>query len=510
MSYKIAIASSDGEQIDLGFGQCDSFTVLEVADDGSILETSLRSMGDIPEESIRHEYENLACGGKVLYKVEQLVDCDAVLCKEIGFQARKNLNSRGISVFDIGGTMTERLPRILSYLLKQKNPLDVVIPRCGTDSLKYDFVRERTGRDDLLPLWVADMDFALPGDILDELKQRVAHGIFGYTDPKKDYGNALKAWYLQHHRWELSPEWNTITPGVVYGLAQAILAFTNPGDAVLIQQPVYYPFSEVIQQNQRVLINNELSFDGSRYTMDFSDLEEQIKTNHVKMMILCNPHNPVGRVWTKEELLYVDQITRKYDVLVFADEIHGDFVYPGHTYIPFASLSEKAANHTIVGTSASKTFNIAGLQVSNILIPNPVLRRTYRKQISASGYSQGNTMGLLATRLVYERGGDWYKSVLSYLQGNLSYIRDYLEAYLPQVKLIEPEGTYLIWLDFSGVHQSPEVVEDLIRNRAHLFLDSGRIFGPKSAFFHRLNIACPRSILQQAMEQLYDAIWNLN
>lgn len=510
MAYKIAIASTDGEQIDLGFGQCDSFYIIEIADDGSISNESSRKMNDQLEGEKRSEYQNLACGGKVLFKAAQLADCDVVLCKEIGFQARKNLNSRGISVFDIDGTKTERLPRILSYLLKQKNPLDTVIPRTGTDSLKYDFVKERTGRNDLLPLWVADMDFALPTDILDELKQRINHGIFGYTDPKEDYGKALSSWYSKHHHWEISPSWNTVTPGVVYGLAQAILAYTKPGDAVLIQQPVYYPFSEVILQNDRVLINNELPFDGTAYQMDFADLEEKIISNHVKMMILCNPHNPVGRVWTKEELLQVECITQKHDVLVFSDEIHGDFVYTGHTYIPFASLSKEAANHTIVGTSASKTFNIAGLQVSNILIPNGNLRKIYRKQIAASGYSQGNTIGLLATRLVYERGEEWLDNLLRYLQGNLDYIREFLVENLPQVKLVEPEGTYLIWLDFAGLHIPSDEVESLIRNQAHLFLDSGRIFGEKSAYFHRVNIACPRSILQQAMGQLYDAIQNLD
>lgn len=386
---------------------------------------------------------------------------------------------------------------------------DQIIPRYGTNSLKYDFIKERTGREDLLPLWVADMDFSLPPEVLEPLKERVAHGIFGYSDPKESYYQALSGWYERHHHWTIERRWNTVVPGVVYGIAQAILALTKPEDAILIMQPVYYPFSEVILDNNRKLINSELVFDGEKYHIDFEDFERKITEHEVKMLLLCNPHNPVGRVWTLEELQRIDEITRRHQVLVFSDEIHGDFTFPGYEYTPYATVSEEAAMNAVIGTSPSKTFNIAGLQVSNIVIPNPVLRKQYRHAVAAGGYSQGNTMGLLAGELVYERGDEWYKELLSYLDGNLSFIRDYLKEHLPKLQLIEPEGTYLIWINFEGLGLTKEQLDQLIVDRAHLFLDAGSIFGAASAQFYRFNIACPRSILEQAFDQLKEAMDSL-
>lgn len=386
---------------------------------------------------------------------------------------------------------------------------DRIIKRTGTNSLKYDFIKERMGRDDLLPLWVADMDFALPPEVLEPLQERVAHGIFGYSDPKEPYYKALSGWYERHHHWSINRRWNTVVPGVVYGIAQAILALTKPEDAILIMQPVYYPFSEVIQDNNRKLINSELVFDGAKYHIDFEDFERKITEHEVKMLLLCNPHNPVGRVWTLEELQRIDEITRRHNVVVFSDEIHGDFTFPGYEYTPYATVSEEAAMNAVIGTSPSKTFNIAGLQISNIIIPNPTLRKAYRHAVAGSGYSQGNTMGLLAGELVYERGDDWYGELLAYLDGNLSFIRDYLRTNLPSLQLVEPEGTYLIWINFKGLGLSDKQLEQLIVDRAHLFLDAGAIFGAESAQFYRFNIACPRSILQQAFAQLSEAIDSL-
>lgn len=494
MSDWIAVASGDGVTLDLAWEKSIRFDIYSLMEDGSVSFVESRGLEQ------RMETIDLDT------QIEQLADCQAVFCKSIAFEARKRLKERGLWVFEVQGRLDEVLSRCAPYLTRAHNPLHQVISRIGTDSLKFDFIQERKGRNDLLPLWVADMDFALPTEITTALAQRVLHGIFGYTETKEDYRSQLVSWYEHHHGWKVEGAWNTITPGVVYGIAQAIRAYTKPGDAVLIQQPVYYPFSEVILDNDRRLINNELVFDGAKYRIDFEDFERKIVEEDVKLFLLCNPHNPVGRVWTKEELQRIEEITSKHQVLVFADEIHGDFTYPGYTYIPFASLSEVAASHTIVGTSASKTFNIAGLQVSNIIIPNPTLRRQFCKQVAADGYSQGNTMGLLATKLCYDLGAWWLEAVRRYLTSNLDVLRQYLTTNLPQIQLVEPEGTYLVWLDFEGLGLTAEEVERLVVDEAHLFLDSGAIFGDKSKYFQRINIACPQETLLQALQQLYDAI----
>lgn len=383
---------------------------------------------------------------------------------------------------------------------------DRVIDRKGTSSLKFDFGRERKGREDLLPLWVADMDFALPEEILSVLKKRIDHGIFGYTDPKEDYYRALTGWFSEHHGITLRSEWNTVTPGVVYAIAVAINAFTKEGDAVIIQQPVYYPFSELITDNKRKLVNSALINENGRYRMDYDDFERKIVENDVKLFLLCNPHNPVGRVWSEEELAKIGEICLRHNVLVFSDEIHCDFTYEGYRFHPFLSVDERFAQIAVMGTSASKSFNLAGLQVANIFIPNPELREKYRKQNAAAGYSQANTLGLLATQTVYETGGQWHEQLRAYLQGNLNFVRDYLKKNLPEIRLIEPEGTYLVWLDFSEISTSYRELKRIVEDDAKLWLDPGIIFGKESATFERINIAAPRSVLAQALTQLAEAV----
>ncbi|MDO4465720.1 MAG: MalY/PatB family protein [Bacillota bacterium] len=383
---------------------------------------------------------------------------------------------------------------------------DTIVNRKNTSSLKYDFGLERKGRDDLLPLWVADMDFSLPEEILQTIKERVDHGIFGYTDPKEDYKNSVIHWYEKKHNWKIEPEWITVTPGVVYAISTAIRAFTNPKDTILIQQPVYYPFSECVLDNDRILVNSQLKYENGKYSIDYDDFEKKIIENDVKLFILCSPHNPVGRVWTKEELERIGNICLKHNVLVFSDEIHCDITYKSVKHIPFASISESFKNNVIVGTSASKTFNIAGLQVSNIIIPNDKLRKVFKQENAAAGYSQANVLGLVGTKAVYDLGEAWYTQLLAYLEENLKFVRDYLEKEIPQIKLIEPEGTYLIWLDCSALGLSSEELEDVILNKAKLWLDRGAIFGKETSLFERINIACPRSILKEALERLKNAL----
>ncbi len=387
-----------------------------------------------------------------------------------------------------------------------KYNFDAVIDRKNTSCLKWDFGHERKNRDDLLPLWVADMDFKLPDEILSDIEERVRHGVFGYTDPKEDYKNALRSWLKRRHGLEIEDDWNTVVPGVVYGIATAIRALTEQGDSILIQQPVYYPFKEMIELNKRVVVNNQLLYRDGKYSIDFDDFEKKIIDNNVKMFLLCSPHNPVGRVWTKEELLKMADICLKHDVYVFSDEIHFDFIYKGHEHISFAGLDDKYTKKLIIGTSASKTFNIAGLQVANILIPEKEVREKFRNENDAAGYSQCNVLGMVATKAVYEKGEEWLDELIVYLEGNLNYIREFLKEKLPQVRLVEPEGTYLVWLDFSEVTDDRHVLKDIVETKARLWLDPGIIFGKETALFERINIACPRATIETAMNRLYDAI----
>jgi len=388
----------------------------------------------------------------------------------------------------------------------EKINFNIVVNRKNTNCLKYDFAVRRGRPENVLPLWVADMDFKVAPEITQAIEKRVAHGIFGYSEVKEEYFEAVSAWMEQKHGWHVKEDWLVKTPGVVFALAMAVQAFTEPGDAVIIQQPVYYPFSEVIADNGRRIVDNtlELKEDG-KYHINFEDFEQKVKENHVKLFLLCSPHNPVGRVWTKEELKKIAAICRKYDVIVVSDEIHEDFVFNGKHQV-FADLSEDAKNRTITCTAPSKTFNLAGLQVSNIWIANPKLREKFKKQIAAAGYSQLNTLGLTACEAAYRYGGEWHAELLGYLKSNLNFLREFLQTRLPEVKLIEPEGTYLLWLDFKALHLNEKELEHLIVDKAHLWLDSGAMFGPDGEGFERINIACPRATVEKALKQLEAAI----
>ncbi|WP_099469385.1 MalY/PatB family protein [Konateibacter massiliensis] len=386
-----------------------------------------------------------------------------------------------------------------------KYDFDSVIDRKNTSSLKYDFGMRRQGREDLLPLWVADMDFQLPSEVLEDIQKVVSHGIFGYTDPKEDYFEAVQGWYKRQFDWETKREWIIVTPGVVFALAQAIRAFTKEGESVLIQQPVYYPFSECIVDNNRKLVNNQLHYENGRYTVDFEDFEKKIVENQVKIFLLCNPHNPVGRVWDEEELRRMGDICLAHDVLVISDEIHGDFVYRKKHYV-YAELGEEYRKNSIICTAPSKTFNIAGLQMSNIFIPNQGLRRRFRREVRNVGYSQINTIGLAATKSVYTKGHEWYTELKEYLWDNYLFAKQFIEERIPNIRVVEPEGTYLLWLDCSGLGLSATELENLILNKAKLWLDSGVIFGKETALFQRINYACPRSVLEQGLVQLEAAL----
>lgn len=384
---------------------------------------------------------------------------------------------------------------------------DEPVDRKNTDCLKFDFAVKRGRPADVLPLWVADMDFKTSERILEEIHKRVRHGIFGYTETGTSYFEALSGWFEKRHNLTIQEKWIVKTPGVVFALAMAVKAFTKEKDAVLIQQPVYYPFSEVIRDNDRVVVSNDLVLNGDgRYEIDFEDFEKKIAENHIKLFLLCSPHNPVGRVWTEKELKRMTDICLKYQVIVVSDEIHADFVYDGYKHTPLLNVDERIADYCITCTSPAKTFNLAGLQISNIIIPNHTLRHAFVKQIDAAGYSQANTIGIVACEAAYRYAEEWFDALRVYLQGNLDFVRDYLKRKLPQIKLVEPEGTYLIWLDFRALGLKEKELEDLIVNKAKLWLDSGAIFGKVGEGFERINIATSRSVLQEALERIKAAV----
>lgn len=378
---------------------------------------------------------------------------------------------------------------------------DRIVDRKGTKCLKYDFAVKRGLPEDVLPLWVADMDFQTSSYVEDALHDVVSHNIYGYTNIQKGDGffESVAGWMKRHHDWEVRQEWHVHTPGVCFAIANAIRAYTDEGDAVIIQQPVYYPFSNIIIQNHRKLVSNDLLYDGEgHYSIDFEDFEKKIKDNDVKLFILCNPHNPVGRVWTKEELEKLGDICKKYNVIVFSDEIHFDFIWSGTHYI-FQEIKPEFRDFTITATAPSKTFNLAGAQQSNIFIPSSELKHKFVKQYDISGLDEPNRFGIAATEAAYTYGDEWYEAVKKYIKANIDFAKDYVENNLPGVKLVPTQGTYLIWLDFSATGLEAKVIDDLIVNKAKLWLDSGRIFGNIGAGFQRINVACPRSVLAEAL-----------
>lgn len=391
---------------------------------------------------------------------------------------------------------------------EEKNlDFDTVIERKNTDCLKYDFAVRRGKSENILPLWVADMDFKTSSLILDAIQKRVEHGIFGYTESRDSYFESVAAWMREKHGWEVKREWLRKTPGVVFALAMAVKAYSEIGDSVLIQQPVYYPFSEVIEDNGRKVVSNDLVIgEDGKYHIDFEDLEQKIVLNNISLFLFCSPHNPVSRVWTEEELLKIGEICLKHHVILVSDEIHEDFVFGDRKHYVFANLRKEFEDISITCTSPAKTFNLAGLQISNIFIPNGALRAKFRKAVDAAGYSQLNTIGLTACEAAYRQGNTWYKAMMRYVEDNIVFLRDYLKKEIPQIHMIEPEGTYLVWLDFRELGLTEPALEKMVVEKANLWLDRGAVFGKTGEGFERINVACPRSILKQALDQLKNAI----
>ena len=379
---------------------------------------------------------------------------------------------------------------------------DEIIERKGTDCLKYDFAVKRGKPEDVLPFWVADMDFRTTSYVEDALIERAKHGIFGYSESQEDYFHAIAGWMHRRHHWDVEPDWLIKTPGVVFALAMAVKAFTEAGDCVLIQQPVYYPFSEVIQDNGRVVVSNDLYLGtDNRYHMDLEDFEQKIVEHQIKLFLLCNPHNPSGRVFTREELTGMGEICLKHGVTVVCDEIHNDFVFQGEHTV-FASIKKEYADISVTCTSPSKTFNLASMLISNIFIPNEKLRQRFQHEVNAAGISQLSVLGLVATQAAYDHGDEWYEKMMAYVKSNIDYARNYVEEYLPGVKMINGEGTYLVWLDFRGTGIETEELDRRIIYDAKLWLDSGKIFGKTGEGFQRINVAAPRKTVTECFERI--------
>lgn len=383
---------------------------------------------------------------------------------------------------------------------------DRVIGRKRTGCIKYDCAAERGMPEDVLPLWVADMDFETSSYVLDAMRERLNHGIFGYTEEIPGYFESVRDWMRRHHDFAVEKAWLVKTPGVVFALAMAIQAYTKPGDAVLIQQPVYYPFEGVIRDNGRQMVTNTLYFgEDNRYHIDFEDFERKLVEHRVKLFILCSPHNPVSRVWTKEELIRLGDLCRKHQVIVVSDEIHGDFAFQGKHHV-FAALKKEYADISLICTSPSKTFNLAGLNLSNIFIPNEDLRQRFRKRMDAAGVSELNVMGQVACKAAYQHGETWYQAMMRYVADNIAFIGQYVEENLSGVRMTAHEGTYLVWLDFRELGLTEAALEHRIVHEAKLWLDGGGMFGAGGAGFQRVNAACPRKILQEALERIRGAL----
>lgn len=379
---------------------------------------------------------------------------------------------------------------------------DTVTDRKNTNAIKYDLAKKRGKPEDAVSLWVADMDFPTAPCIQKAVAEKAAHGIWGYSRPDNRYYDALKKWYKERHNFEVQNEWVVNTPGVCFALATAVKAFTKEGESVLIQKPVYYPFFNIINSLQRKVVNSSLILKNNHYEIDFDDFERKIVQENVKMFILCSPHNPGGRVWTKQELQKISEICLAHNVLVVSDEIHSDITFGSNVHTVYGSLSEQALKNSIICTAPSKSFNLAGLQFSNIFIADEKLRKAFSKELDKTGYDEPSVFGIVAATAAYSEGADWFDSVKSYIWENILFAKKYIEENAPQIKVLVPEGTYLLWLDFSETGLSDSEINDRVLNKAKVWLDSGSMFGKEGEKFQRINCATPRIILEDALKRI--------
>lgn len=395
---------------------------------------------------------------------------------------------------------------------------DIETNKKGTHSIKWEFLFEngrptygdhadpKHGSERILPLWVADMDFRCAPPIIEALQKRAEQGVFGYCYPGDSYFEAVIDWIARRYGWQIERDWIVLTPGIVPGINMLVQSLLQPGDKVLVQRPVYHPFFSAVENNGCELVSNSLIYENGRYQMDFDDLAQKAADPALKMAILCSPHNPVGRVWTAEELRRFGEICLDNDVLVVSDEIHCDLIYAGNKFTSFATISERFAQNSIICTAPSKTFNIAGLKTSNIIIIDEALRTKFAKGILRNGLMGANTFGVVATEAAYRHGEPWLEAVMAYIEDNFRFMSEYIAENLPQLHIVQPEGTYLVWVDCSALNLDPDSRKKLLMQEAHVFLNEGKTFGVEGENFERINLACPRSILAEALERMRTAV----
>lgn len=384
-----------------------------------------------------------------------------------------------------------------------KYDFDKIIDRKNTFSIKLDLAAARNKPADAIALWVADMDFSTAPCVKQALAEQVERGIFGYSNPDERYYAALKNWFKARHNFTIQDDWVVNTPGVVFAIATSIRAFTKEGDGVLIQKPVYYPFFNMINSLGRRVVNSPLAYKDGRYEIDFEGFEKKIKEEKPKIFLLCSPHNPSGRVWSREELLRLSEICLSNNVIVVSDEIHCDITFGANKHTVWATLSKEAAENCVVCSSPSKTFNLAGLQFSNIIIPNKNLRAAFSSQIEKTGYDEPNLMGIAAATAAYKDGAEWFDQAKAYIWENIQFAKNFLEERCPKIRAVVPEGTYLLWLDFTAFTElSDKEISERVLNKAKVWLDDGRMFGKEGEKFQRLNCAAPRALLQEALKRI--------
>ena len=389
-----------------------------------------------------------------------------------------------------------------------KYDFDKIIDRTGTESLKWVYPRKVLKVEDAIPMWVADMDFEAPPAVIEAIRRRAAHGVYGYPLIPPSFWQAAIGWLKRRHGWEIRKDWMAKTPGIVPALNYSVRAFTKPGDGVIIQTPVYFPFYHAVENNGRRVVRNALRFDGRRYTMDLEDLERKLDEGS-RMLILCSPHNPVGRVWTRDELEALGRLAKERDLVVVSDEIHADLVYSGHRHHVLATLSSDLADRTVTCIAPSKTFNIPGLSTAVVIASNPKLLGAFKDETERAGFELGQVFGIIGFEAAYSQGDDWLDELLPYLEANVDFMEKFLEAQIPAIRLVRPEGTYLALLDCRGLGLEPAALNDFFLKKARVYFSDGVLFGEEAAGFVRINFGCPRALLVEALERIERAVKNL-
>lgn len=385
---------------------------------------------------------------------------------------------------------------------------DEEIGREDSDSVKYDLRYEKFGKKDIIPMWIADMDFRTPGFITEKLQERLDHEIYGYFFRSPKYYDSIISWLKTRYDWSVERDHICFSPGTVPAINLCTLTFTRPGESIIVQPPVYYPFFSAVESHGRQLIYNQLREKDGRWTMDIESLSSMI-TPGTKMIILCNPHNPVGRAWSRDELMELARICIKNRIIILSDEIHCDLTLPGYRHTPFATLSDEVADITVTCIAPSKTFNLAGLSTSSVIISNPVLRKYFMHKMDSLHTGNGNIFGSIASTAAYSGGHEWLDALTVYLEGNINYVTDYCRELIPEIIPVRPEATYMLWLDCRKLGMTGKELREFFVNRAGVGMNEGSEFGPGGEGFMRMNVAMPRSRVEKAMQQIKKAVSNI-